>query len=233
MYKSFHFRPKFDELEINMDNIIVAMGYSDGNIPDGYKQILIELFDIAKNIVTPQCGFVITPQNSSSSSNGIVTIDGIDFETDRIVATPLKNMSGSALFLGTVGPEFDKWSKDTFTDGDPLAGYIIDILGSEIAESIADWLTNRIKDYASENGMKCSNRYSPGYCGWSVSEQQKLFEFFPENFCEILLLESSLMKPHKSVSGIIGIGSDIEWKDYPCDICTVEHCYKNRATKLK
>ncbi len=228
MYQSFHYRPKFDELEISMDNIIATMGYSDGNIPAGYNQILMELFDAAKKMVTPQCGFVVIPQNSSSASNGIIRIDGVEFKTDKIVASPLKKMSGSALFLGTVGPEFDKWSKETFDDGDPLAGYIIDILGSEIAESIADWLANKIKNYASENWMKCSNRYSPGYCGWSVAEQQKLFRFFPENFCGISLLESSLMKPHKSVSGIIGISSDIEWKDYPCDICKVEHCYKNR-----
>ena len=228
MYQSFHFRPKFDELEVSMDNIILAMGYSNGDIPDGYNPIINELFDIAKKIVTPQCGFVIIPQNSSSASNGIVTIDGVEFETERIVASPLKKMSGSALFLGTVGPEFDRWSKETFEDGDPLAGYIIDILGSEIAESIADWLASKINNYVVENGMKCSNRYSPGYCGWSVAEQQKLFAFFPEKFCGISLMESSLMKPHKSVSGIIGIGTDIKWKEYPCDICTVEHCYKNR-----
>lgn len=138
-------------------------------------------------------------------------------------------MTGAVMFLGTVGSEFDRWSKETFNGGDPLAGYIIDILGSEIAESIADWLSNRINIHVAESGMKCSNRYSPGYCGWSVAEQQKLFKFFPENFCEVSLMESSLMKPHKSVSGIIGIGTNIEWKEYPCDFCRVDHCYKNRS----
>jgi len=228
LYQSFHFKPTFDELEINLNNVIKSMGYTDGNIPDGYNEILNELLETAKNLVRPQCGFVIIPQNSSAVSNGIVTIDGIEFETDRIVASPLKKMTGSVIFLGTVGQEFDRWSKETFDNGDPLAGYIIDILGSEIAEAIADWLARRIGYYVSEKRMKISNRYSPGYCGWSVAEQQKLFNFFPENFCEVTLMESSLMKPHKSVSGIIGIGPDMEWIDYPCDFCRVEHCYKNR-----
>ncbi len=228
MYQSFHFIPKFDELEISLNNVIRSLGYSDGSIPDGYNEILNELFETAKNLVSPQCGFVIVPQNTSAASNGIVTIDGVEFKTDRIVASPLKKMTGSVIFLGTVGPEFDRWSKETFDGGDPLAGYIIDILGSEIAESIADWLANRIGYHLSEKGMKFSNRYSPGYCGWSVAEQQMLFKFFPENFCDVTLMESSLMKPHKSVSGIIGFGPNIEWKDYPCDFCRVEHCYKNR-----
>ena len=116
MYQSFHYKPKFDELDIRLDNIISTIGYTDGNIPDGYNKILNELFDSAKEIVTPECGFVLLPQNSSSSSNGIVTLDGVDFKTENIVAGPLKKMSGAALFLSTIGPEFDKWSKSTFAN---------------------------------------------------------------------------------------------------------------------
>jgi hypothetical protein len=232
LYKSFHYKPSFEELDIQMDNIIKTMGYSNGNIPEGFQQILNELVDTAKKIVTPECGFVILPQNSCSAGSGIVVLDEIEFNTDKIVAGPLKKISGAALFIATIGLKFDTWSKDTFENGDPLAGYIIDLLGSEIAESIADWLENKIRIHSAKQNLKCSNRYSPGYCGWSVAEQQKLFKFIPKDFCGITLTDSSLMKPHKSVSGIIGISPDIKWKDYPCDVCTVEHCYKNRDKKL-
>ena len=233
MYQTFHYKPKYDELNIRIENITTAMGYPDGKMNDGYSDILNELIDNARNIVSPECGYVILPQNRSSASMGVVTLDSVDFKTDKIVAGPLKKMSGAAILVGTVGPQFDIWSKETFASGDPLAGYMIDLLGSEIAESIADWLENRIVNYAAEQGMKCSNRYSPGYCGWSVAEQHKLFKFLPKDFCWIRLTESSLMKPHKSVSAIIGISSDIKRRDYPCDVCNVEHCYKNRDKKLK
>ncbi|MCK7538940.1 MAG: hypothetical protein MZV63_52410 [Marinilabiliales bacterium] len=46
-----------------------------------------------------------------------------------------------------------------------------------------------------------TNRFSPGYCGWDVAEQHKLFSFFKDNFCGITLTESALMNPVKSVSG--------------------------------
>ena len=228
MYKLFHYKPSFDELDIHLDNIIKTMGYSNGNMPDGFLQILEQLRDTSMQIVAPECGFLILPQNSCMASSGILMLDGIEFRTNKIVAGPLKKMSGAALFVATIGLEFDVWSKETFESGDPLAGYIIDLLGSEIAESLADWVENKIKNHVAEQKLKCSNRYSPGYCGWSVAEQQKVFKFFTENFCGISLTESSLMKPHKSVSGIIGIGAEIKWKEYPCDVCTVEHCYKNR-----
>ncbi len=233
MYQTFHYKLKFDELDISVDNIISLMGYSDGKMTDGYNEILNELISDAKNIVTPECGYVILPQNSSSASMGVVTLDGVEFKTDKIIAGPLKVMSSTAIFIGTVGPQFDKWSRETFESGNALSGYMIDLLGSEIADSIAEWLENRIVNFAAKQDMKCSNRYSPGYCGWSVAEQHKLFKFLPKDFCGVTLTNSALMKPHKSVSGIIGMSHDIKWKDFPCDVCNVEHCYKNRDKKLK
>ena len=232
MHKAFHYKPTFDELNINSDNIIAVMGYSNQDTYSGYKTILDELITKAKKIVTPECGFVILPQNTCSATNGTVILDGVEFKTDKIVANPLKKISGAAIFLGTIGNEFDKWSRETFSKGDPLAGYMIDLLGSEIAESIAEWINKKIVEFAAEENLKCSNRYSPGYCGWSVEEQHKLFTFFQKDFCDVTLTESALMKPHKSVSGIIGISEEIEWKDYPCDVCNVEHCYKNRDKRI-
>ena len=73
---------------------------------------------------------------------------------------------------------------------------------------------------------KTTNRYSPGYCGWNVSDQQKLFALLPKNFCGVSLNENSMMLPVKSISAVIGIGKTVEKKDYQCSICDVEFCYK-------
>jgi len=232
LYKVFHYKPKFNDLNISAKNIISAMGYSDQNTYTGYKTILDKLINTAKEIVIPECGFVILSQNTCSASNGVVSLDGIEFITDKIVASPLKKISGAAIFVGTVGHDFDKWSRKTFSEAEPLAGYMIDLLGSEIAESIAEWTNRKIVEYTEAKGLRCSNRYSPGYCGWNVAEQHKLFTFIPQDFCGVSLTESALMKPHKSVSGIIGISPVIKWEDYPCEVCNVEHCYKNRDKKL-
>jgi cobalamin-dependent methionine synthase I len=73
-------------------------------------------------------------------------------------------------------------------------------------------------------GLNVSNRYSPGYCSWDVSEQQKLFSFFPEKFAGIALSDSCLMNPIKSISGIAGIGHGIKHLGYACDGCTQVDC---------
>ena len=46
-------------------------------------------------------------------------------------------------------------------------------------------------------------RFSPGYCGWHVSGQRKLFARLDPSKIGITLTESCLMQPLKSVSGVI------------------------------
>ena len=115
--------------------------------------------------------------------------------------------------------------------GDPLGGYIVDLLGSEIVEAGMDLMQGELEREMEKQDRRISNRYSPGHCGWLVDEQQKLFSFFPGNFCGVSLTDSSLMLPIKSVSGIIGIGKDIKKKAYSCQVCDVEDClYRDRKT---
>ena len=78
--------------------------------------------------------------------------------------------------------------------------YIADSLGSIIAEKAADCMEEELAAFIEKRGWKHTNRYSPGYCGWHVSEQQKLFSLFPvASPCGIQLTDSSLMIPIKSV----------------------------------
>ena len=46
--------------------------------------------------------------------------------------------------------------------------------------------------------------------------------------CGIRLTDSSLMIPIKSVSGVIGVGTDVRKLEYTCGLCTYENCYRKR-----
>jgi hypothetical protein len=83
------------------------------------------------------------------------------------------------------------------------------------------------------SGMKITNRYSPGYCGWDVSEQHKLFRLIPDNFCGIRLTESALMDPVKSNSGIIGIGESVKMNPYTCSLCDLKECAYRKVREKK
>ena len=120
----------------------------------------------------------------------------------------------------------DDWIKQFFINNDPLKGYVADTIGSELVESTADIVETRITEAIKRLDMNCTNRYSPGYCGWDVSEQHKLFSLLPAGFCGVKLTPSALMTPIKSISGIIGIGPLCRKKEYQCSLCDLKDCYK-------
>jgi hypothetical protein len=117
-----------------------------------------------------------------------------------------------------------------------LEGYIYDVIGSEIADLAADFMQKDLEIVIASIGKKITNRYSPGYCRWDVSEQHKLFRLMPDNFCGIRLTPSALMDPVKSVSGFIGIGNDVRFNPYTCNLCEMKDCIYRKvrgADKMK
>jgi hypothetical protein len=77
--------------------------------------------------------------------------------------------------------------------------------------------------------------YSPGYCGWDLSGQKKLFQHL--NPCEIgiTINESFLMSPLKSVSGVLVHGDKkihvFESSFTFCSYCKNQTCH-DRIEKI-
>ncbi|MBI5008302.1 MAG: hypothetical protein HZB98_01315 [Bacteroidia bacterium] len=140
----------------------------------------------------------------------------------------MKKSESIAVYISTAGHSIGERSRENMMGGDPLKGYILDILGTLTVDAAADLMEKELAISAAQSGLKISNRYSPGYCGWSVGEQHKLFALLPDNFCGIRLTASALMDPVKSTSGFIGIGRNIKYNKYTCSYCDMKDCtYRN------
>ncbi|MFQ5822943.1 MAG: vitamin B12 dependent-methionine synthase activation domain-containing protein [bacterium] len=70
--------------------------------------------------------------------------------------------------------------------------------------------------------------YSPGYCGWHISGQKKLFQYLHPERIGISLNDSFLMSPLKSVTGVLVSGKkDIHFfeSNYSfCRFCKTKSC---------
>lgn len=158
-----------------------------------------------------------------------VTFSKTDFDIKKIIYNQLKKSESVAVFLCTAGEEISDLSRQALKEGDPFSGYVYDVIGSEAVEAAADLMQEDLERMAVSQGLKITNRFSPGYCGWHVSEQQKLFRLVPDNFCGIKLNSSSLMEPVKSASGFIGIGEHVKNNAYGCKLCDMKDCiYRKR-----
>jgi hypothetical protein len=150
--------------------------------------------------------------------------------------TPLNNIFGKAdnlaLFAVTIGDPITERIDNLFKSGRFALASMLDSAASAGTDKTADYIEryffNRLKKRGEINSSTGILRYSPGYCGWHMSGQKKLFKFLHPRKIGIRLLDSFIMKPLKSISGVIVAGEKKihKFKDsFPfCKQCTTHSC---------
>ena len=230
MTKIASYKIDFSEIKLDKENISSFIGL--GLNPDEpFNSMIDRAIALLSTCNSIEGGYVIKPVTDFCLADGSITVEEIPLHTGKMITTFLKGSEYAALFTCTAGYEVEKWSKKYQADGDFVMSYVVDATGSLLVEEAMDIVYNKLKDYAGNCNLSVTNRYSPGYCEWKVIDQQKLFSFFPDNFCNIKLSESSLMSPVKSVSGIVGIGKKVTPRGYICDTCSSKDCVY-RAKKM-
>lgn len=220
------FSPDYSDLIVSEEEVSRYMGYGD-HTPDEYiLDMMRSMMEEMKTLCQPKFGYdVVTASVPDKSS---LLLNGEKVSPGKIITHYLKESDYFILLVATAGLEYDHWKENIQAEGDIVKLYVADALGSTIAEAIMALALKHLTHEAGEKGWKITNSYSPGYCGWPVSEQKILFSLLPENFCNVTLTESSLMLPIKSVSAILGMGSAVEKKPYGCAICRKKDCFKRR-----
>lgn len=205
----------FDDLGITSADIYGQMGYHDA-LPD-------EATQAETNMIMAQVRTILQPEFCF-----FVTRELLAFDMGKIIMNQLRGAEGYALFIATCGEAFERFLQQMKAEGDMVRVFIADAMGSVIAEKCADEMEKNLQLSIDKLGWKHTNRFSPGYCGWHVSQQQLLFPLFNGQTCGVTLTDSSLMLPIKSVSGIIGVGEKVRKLDYTCGLCNFEKCYKRK-----
>ena len=138
-----------------------------------------------------------------------------------------------ALFVVTVGPRVTAEIAALFEAHDPALACMLDSAASAAADRLAEMVEARVRNHLDEQGRPtpnvCSLRYSPGYCGWHISGQRKLFDYLRPQRIGVSLRDSFLMEPLKSVSGVV-ISGPTKIHEFPssytfCRQCTTHACH--------
>jgi hypothetical protein len=207
------------------------MGYEPGTAPEPVTILIREISEELKTTGDIRAEYRLFSDIRLIRDSKTIEIEGVVFNVKPIIFGQIKEADEAALFICTAGPAVGEMSRRSMQEGDLLKGYVYDVIGSEVVENAADSMQEELRAAAASGGRMITNRFSPGYCGWDVAEQHQLFSFFNDNFCGITLTESALMKPVKSVSGLIGIGANVRFAPYQCKLCDDKNCiYRNRKT---
>jgi len=219
------FSCKYSDLQIDRKNLFHLLGYGNHTPKQEIIDIIDETEDMLKNSCAPQYGYSCFRGETIDNEN--IKIGKIIFRPGSIITKALKKSDFYAVFVASAGEEFDILRQKIKKEDDILSYFILDSLGSVLAESVVTLLVKNLETDMASKQLKITNNYSPGYCDWLLEEQKKIFELFPVDFCGVKLTDSFMMIPVKSVSGIIGIGTDVKKTKYGCSICKNNNCIKN------
>ena len=206
----------YDDITITPSDVFVQMGYGEAVPDDATQRETQKLCDEVQRWLEPQFCYRVVTELSEG------------FRMGTIIERQLRDAEAYALFIATAGRAYENYLQQLKDKGDMVRTFIADALGSVIAEHCADRMEEHVQETIDKLHWHHTNRFSPGYCGWDVAQQQLLFPLFGGQTCGVTLSDSSLMLPIKSVSGIIGLGAVVRKLEYSCGLCTMQQCYKRK-----
>lgn len=221
------------DIEVNRQEIIRLIGFTDEHLPDPYPEMIEEEMSQISQYDDIAGGYVYYEKASLQNSSRILQIGNSQFGIGPTVGRFLKGTESAALFICTAGKKITDRITELTNEQKLSEAYICDVTGTLIVESAMEIIAGKMKTIFETRRLKLTNCYSPGYCEWDVSDQHKLFSFFPEGFCGVRLTPSALMFPVKSISGVIGIGRNVRYNPYQCEACHRINCLNRKSGSFK
>jgi len=213
------------DIEISRKQVCRYVGYgADYDLPARISSLIDEYIDNVPCLIEPSYAYVIRDIERVQGST--VAIEGsVTFESQTI-ARLLEQCHEVAVFLVTIGKHLEDTAYRLAEDGLIVQAAVLDAIGSNAVDRVADLVQGRIGEAASALGLGSSQRFSPGYCDWDIDQQRRVFQAVDGDALGIRLTERCLMMPRKSISAIIGIGpADCNVENYnPCRTCDKDRC---------
>lgn len=167
-------------------------------------------------------------------------IDGVEFRS-RLLREHLAcaGAKRAVLVAASAGRACEEHARELWEAAKPDEYFFLEIFGSAVVERLVATTSGRICELAARDGLMAVPHYSPGYAGWDVAEQNKLFELigrgmkpaWPE---PVEVLASGMVRPKKSLLGVFGLAPKSEagraaLRATPCENCSLAACRYRRA----
>ncbi len=194
------------------------------------KNKVIHLKEKTSRLIKPRVHF--KKHKIQKISPGVVQL-----ESDQRLKSPKlsRTMRGSqeiVCFVGTIGKAIEKEINKLMKQKRLSEAYVLDAMGSVMVENLVEQFQSRLRKHYKAKNQAVGLPFSPGYCDWPVTEQKKLFQLIEPQQIGVELTESCLMKPRKSISGVVALfpgEKGQELGDYnPCLACQKLDCTARR-----
>jgi hypothetical protein len=151
----------------------------------------------------------------------------------QLIAEHLTQAHEVIVILCTIGSDLDNTVSSLF-NVDPIAALALDGVGSAAVEMLAIQACNYFEIQAKNDSYNTSIPLNPGMIGWPLDAGQlQIFSLLDCEEIQVSLTESCMMIPQKSLSLVLGIGTDLSAIGSTCEYCSLKGIcrYQNHYAK--
>ncbi len=224
MIRELNFR--FQDLNIDYQRMAHELGYSSGKMPDAFVNYLEKASVFSEGLDDIKASCRILRVDPEVSNERYIQLEDAQFKVGKTIAKELKNSQQAALFIITAGKTITVKAEQESKSGNSVYGRILTALSKAILNALEKEVFVYVRNEASKREFKTTNCYCPGYCHWDLADQHQLFALFGNHTCGVSLTASASMIPERSISGIIGLGKHVQYREYHCTLCEQENCIR-------
>jgi hypothetical protein len=169
-------------------------------------------------------------------------IDGTELTSRSLQQQFREAQAHSTVVLAvSAGKECEAKAKELWQEGKPDEYFFMEMYGSAVVEHLVASASGRICAWADHQRMAALPHYSPGYSGWDISDQVKLWRLLRQDgrpFAgELEVMETGMLRPKKSLLALLGLTRHVDKvgkfsRLIPCENCSLASCQYRRAPYL-
>jgi hypothetical protein len=172
--------------------------------------------------------------------NERLRIGGTEFSSKQLHDQFVESQADSAMLVAvSAGEECEEKARQLWQESKPDEYFFMEIFGSAVVEHLVTVASGRICGWADANKMAALPHYSPGYSGWDISDQIKLWNLIRKNGArqfdgKLEVMETGMLRPKKSLLAVFGVTRNLEKarklaKLIPCENCSLPGCDYRRG----
>jgi hypothetical protein len=215
------------------------LGYPKNHTLDGRPR---ELADWARQWFSEngKPWFYTRQINALELKNEKLRIAGTEFSSKQLHDQFVEAQADNAVLVAvSAGRECEEHARQLWRESKPDEYFFMEMFGSAVVEHLVTVASGRICGWADQNGMAALPHYSPGYSGWDISDQIKLWNLIRQNGAahfdgKLEVMESGMLQPKKSLLGVFGVTRHLDKVRnlatlIPCENCSLPVCQYRRT----
>jgi len=220
-------------LRLGLDEVVRAQAIGDYHrLKPGMKSVIHDLLEATSKDGLLGPAVVYEVYRVAEVTDGHLAVEGpAGVLHGALFRKVLPEAEEIAVVVCTIAPALEEQVAQHFARGEPLRGLLLDGIGTAAVESLSGEACHIIGCEAAQRGLKAGSPVSPGSPWFPMSEQWQLFRMVPAGEIGVSLTESGVMVPRKSLSMVVGIGSEMRaWTAAEsCDHCNLSRTCRYRV----